>query len=185
MDDIVKQAIARWPNVPACAGWLGLDARGRWWMRDDRAQAAGPFRGGPPEAKGSRLEHAALIAFIGRNYLPDAQGRWFFQNGPQRVFVELEAAPLVWRVDSDLRIAASHADGRAADEVRACLVDAEGRVYLETDAGFGIVHSLDMVPVGDAVERGRWTPEEVSAEDLPARFGYVRSPAAAGGTGAP
>jgi hypothetical protein len=180
MDDIVKQALARWPNVPACTGWLGLDARGRWWMRDDRAQAAGPFRGGPPEARGSRLEHAALIAFIGRNYLADPQGRWCFQNGPQRVFVELEAAPLVWRVDSDFRVVATHADDCVATAVRACLVDAEGRVYLDTDAGFGIVHSLDMVQVGDAVEQGRWTPQEVAAEELPARFGYVPSPAAAG-----
>lgn len=39
MDDIVKQALAKWPNVPDCYGWLGLDARGRWFMRDDAAQA--------------------------------------------------------------------------------------------------------------------------------------------------
>ena len=43
MDDIVKQALAKWPNVPHCYGWLGLDARGNWYMRDDRTQAAGPF----------------------------------------------------------------------------------------------------------------------------------------------
>ena len=41
MDDIVKQAMAKWPNVPHCYGWLGLDARGNWYMRDDSAQAAG------------------------------------------------------------------------------------------------------------------------------------------------
>ena len=39
MDDIVKQALAKWPNVPHCYGWLGLDARGNWYMRDDRTQA--------------------------------------------------------------------------------------------------------------------------------------------------
>jgi hypothetical protein len=47
MDDIVRQAIAKWPNVPDCYGWLGLDARGNWYMRDDRAQAAGPFAACP------------------------------------------------------------------------------------------------------------------------------------------
>ena len=26
MDEIVKQAMAKWPNVPHCYGWLGLDA---------------------------------------------------------------------------------------------------------------------------------------------------------------
>ena len=40
MDDIVKQAMAKWPNVPACAGWLGLGARGDWYLRDEAAQAA-------------------------------------------------------------------------------------------------------------------------------------------------
>jgi Protein of unknown function (DUF2946) len=49
MDDIVKAAMAKWPNVPDCYGWLGLDARGNWYMRDDRVQAAGPF----PRSKGS------------------------------------------------------------------------------------------------------------------------------------
>ena len=39
MDDIVKQAIAKWPNVPHCYGWLALDARGNWRMRDERSQA--------------------------------------------------------------------------------------------------------------------------------------------------
>ena len=43
MDDIVKAAMAKWPNVPNCYGWLGLDARGNWYMRDDNAQAAGAF----------------------------------------------------------------------------------------------------------------------------------------------
>ena len=32
MDDIVLQAMVKWPKVPACYGWLGLDARGRWYL---------------------------------------------------------------------------------------------------------------------------------------------------------
>ena len=40
MDEMVRQAMAKWPNVPACYGWLGLDARGQWYMRDERTQAA-------------------------------------------------------------------------------------------------------------------------------------------------
>ena len=43
MDDIVRAALKKWPNVPACHGWLALDARGDWYMRDERVQAAGPF----------------------------------------------------------------------------------------------------------------------------------------------
>ena len=41
MDDLVRQAMVKWPNVPDCFGWLGLDSRGQWYMRDDRAQALG------------------------------------------------------------------------------------------------------------------------------------------------
>ena len=60
MDEIVRQALAKWPNVPDCYGWLGLDARGQWFMRDDGVQAAGPFA----QHKGSLLRHDKLIDFI-------------------------------------------------------------------------------------------------------------------------
>jgi hypothetical protein len=50
--------------VPHCYGWLALDARGDWYMRDDRVRAAGPF----PKVKGSRIVHDKLLEFIGRNY---------------------------------------------------------------------------------------------------------------------
>ncbi|MEN9551441.1 MAG: hypothetical protein RI896_1382, partial [Pseudomonadota bacterium] len=65
MDDLVKQAMAKWPNVPDCYGWLGLDERGHWYLRDDAAQASGSFQSG---AKGSLLRHDKLIEFIHRNY---------------------------------------------------------------------------------------------------------------------
>ena len=96
MDDIVKAALLKWPNVPDCRGWLALDARGQWYMRDDRIQAAGPF----PQVKGSRIQHEPLLAFLHRNYESDGRGAWYFQNGPQRVYVELEAAPWVWRLQA-------------------------------------------------------------------------------------
>lgn len=173
MDDIVKQALAKWPNVPDCYGWLGLDARGNWFMRDDRAQAQGPFAGGTTASKGSQLKHEKLIDFIQRNYEPDAQGRWYFQNGPQRVYVELESTALIWRVNDDLSV--HDHTGRAA-HAQHCLVDEHGRVYLQTDTGFGLVHTMDMAHVADAVEQGLWLPQDVLAAELPVRFGYVRSP---------
>ncbi len=172
MDDIVRQAMAKWPNVPHCYGWLGLDARGGWYMRDDRTQAAGPF----PAAKGSLLRHQKLIEFIHRNYDHDEAGRWFFQNGPQRVYVELEAAPLVLRVDAS---GAVHAHtGQPGRDVRACIADEHGLLYLLTHLGLGLVHTLDMHHAADLVEAGRWRPQEVPRAELPARFGFVRSPAA-------
>ena len=154
MDDLVRQAMAKWPNVPDCFGWLGLDARGGWYMRDDRVQAQGPF----PAAKGSLLKHEKLVDFIHRNYGHDALGRWYFQNGPQRVYVELEVAPWIWRLQSDGAVL-SHT-GWAA-QVRACVVDEHGRLYLDTDLGLGLVHSLDMELAACAVEAGTWVPQEM------------------------
>ncbi len=173
MDEIVKAALAKWPNVPDCYGWLGLDARGNWYMRDDRAQAAGTFTSGVAGAKGSLLQHEKLIAFIQRNYAQDPLGQWFFQNGPQRVYVELQATPFIWRVNEDYSVTA-HTGAPA--RTQRCVLDELGRVYLETDLGFGLVHTQDVVLVAQAVEQGLWVPQEMNSQSLPQRFGYVRSP---------
>lgn len=171
MDDIVLQAMGKWPNVPDCYGWLGLDDRGRWYMRDDATQAAGAF----PESKGSWLQHEKLLSFIGRNYAVDPHGQWFFQNGPQRVYVELQSTPWIWRIGPALAVQ-SHT-GRAT-EARICLEDEEGRVYLETPLGVGLVHSLDVPQVADALASGAWALQPVRASDLALAYGFVRSPCA-------
>ena len=182
MDDIVIQALKKWPNVPHCYGWLALDARGDWYMRDDRIQAAGPF----PQVKGSRIEHEKLREFIERNYAADEHGAWCFQNGPQRVYVELEAAPWVWRLQPGGQAVGqagappapalvSHT-GRPA-RFESAWLDERGRLFVATDIGLGIVHTLDMNLAADAVEAGRWAPGDVRFADLPGRFGYRLVPA--------
>ena len=174
MDDIVRQALKKWPNVPHCYGWLALDARGDWYMRDERIQHAGPF----PQVKGSRIEHEKLREFIERNYLPDDTGCWFFQNGPQRVYVELEAAPWVWRLAAGAAGAPairSHTGLGARFE--SAWLDEAGRLFLATDLGFGIVHTLDMELAADAVEAARWSPTDARFDALPVRFGYRLTPA--------
>jgi hypothetical protein len=173
MDDIVKQAMAKWPNVPDCFGWLGLDARGNWCMRDDRVQALGTFADGPPAAKGSRLQHEKLITFIERNYGADARGRWFFQNGPQRVYVELELTPWVWRVQSDYRV---HSHTHLETRCDACLVDEYGWLYLETPLGLGLVHTQDVGVAAEALDARIWTTQTVQRDQLAQRYGYVVSP---------
>jgi hypothetical protein len=175
MDEIVKAALKKWPRVPACHGWLALDARGDWYMRDDRVQAAGPF----PQVKGSRLLHEALCAFIARNFEADAQGAWFFQNGPQRVYVELEAAPLVLGVQREGDAFVVHSHLQRDDQplaVQAAWLDDGGRLFLQTDAGFGLVRSLDMDAAADALTGGRWPLNELPFAEMPARFGYRLSP---------
>jgi hypothetical protein len=173
MDDMVKAALKKWPNVPACYGWLALDARGDWYMRDDRVQAAGPF----PQVKGSRIEHEKLREFIERNYDHDEAGCWFFQNGPQRVYLELEAAPWVWRleaVDGSAPRVRSHTGCEA--QVESVWTDEHGRLFLGTSLGLGIVHTLDMDTAADAVEHGQWVVQETRFDALASRFGHCLSP---------
>lgn len=175
MDDLVRQAMAKWPNVPDCYGWLGLDARGNWFMRDDGAQASGAFSSGLPGAKGSQLQHAKLIEFIERNYGVDPQGAWFFQNGPQRVYVELEVTPHVWRINAQ-GVVSSNAGKTVLLEK--CFMDEHGWVYVQTSGGFGLVHTQDVESMAQAIEHMHWQLEDVRLDDLPQRFAYRMSPQA-------
>jgi hypothetical protein len=176
MDDIVKQALAKWPNVPNCYGWLALDNRGDWYMRDDRIQAQGLF----PHPKGSRLTHEKLIAFIARNYEADESGQWYFQNGPQRVYVELETSPWVWRIESlsdhqsgTVRVV-SHTGVPA--QFKAAYQDEQGHLLLHTDLGLGLVHTQDVLLASHMVELGQWQPQAIASTALEAQFAFVKSP---------
>ena len=173
MDEIVKAALLKWPNVPHCYGWLALDARGDWYMRDDRIQHSGPF----PQVKGSRIEHDMLLAFIQRNYGHDEAGAWFFQNGPQRVYVELEAAPWVWRLEIDAAGLQVHSHTGLPAQVQASWLDENGRLFLATDIGLGLVHTMDMGLAAQAVENGAWQPAEMPWAQMPGHFAFQLKPA--------
>ena len=122
MDKQVQLAMAKWPNVPHCYGWLGLDARGAWRMRDQRTQELG--------LPGSKIANATLRGFIDRNYLADEQGCYFFQNGPQRVYVELERTPYIAHSDPALGwVLHTGAVMASCDQV---WLTAEGNLMLES-----------------------------------------------------
>ncbi|MDR3066295.1 MULTISPECIES: DUF2946 family protein [Comamonas] len=180
MDDIVKQAMHKWPNVPACSGWLGLDARGQWWLRDEQAQACGAFASGKPGSRGNLLQHDKLAEFIGRNYLVEVDGRWYFQNGPQRVYVELESAPWIWRLryaGHGLQLHSHTGQEWAAEQVQQALLDEQGRLFLALPQGLGMVHSLDMLDAANALDRGVLPQlQEADSALLPLQFGFVLSP---------
>ena len=57
-------------------------------------------------------------------------------------------------------------------------LDEHGRLFLATDLGLGIVHTLDMEQAATAVEAGVWRPTEVRFDTLGQRFGYRLRPAA-------
>jgi hypothetical protein len=151
MDDAVARSLARWPNVPAVYGWLELDRRGNWRI------------------KGEKIANVALREFISRNYEADAQGRWYFQNGPQRVYVTLAYTPLVVRHEAD---AVFDHCGRpfAAREVYR---DEEGSVLLSDGLKIALLDDRDLERYA---EGGDALPTLVKAQ-IPARFGFVQNPA--------
>jgi hypothetical protein len=141
MDDLVLQAMTRWPDVPAVHGWLRLDRRGHW-MLVDRGQ---PGFDEALHGLGSEITSPQIVDFICRNYTSDEQGRWFWQNGPQRVFVDLDVAPLVLRVlgaGGEARLVAHTGD--SVGRVDAAWSSPEGELILDTDLGPGAIHDLDL-----------------------------------------
>jgi hypothetical protein len=116
--------IAKWPKVPACYDWLSLDRRGRWRL------------------KGELIMHAGLIGFINTHYTGDESGHWFVQNGPQRVFVSLEYAPWVVRLEKNDGLSVH--TGEAAGEPSAAFLDEEGNVLVQTASGLGLLDDRDL-----------------------------------------
>jgi len=82
IDKSVQKAMAKWPEVPECFGWLSLNRRAEWSI------------------KGEKIHHMKTQRFLQRNYNFDKLGRWFVQNGPQRVFVSLEYTPRLYGFSS-------------------------------------------------------------------------------------
>lgn len=188
MDETVKQAMARWPNVPNCYGWLALDRRGQWRMRNEYAQQHG--------LSGDPIRHEALVAFIERNYLRDERGGWYFQNGPQRVFVSLAYAPWIVR----LHQGKLHTTSQRAFTLHGCHADEHGNVVLvgtvDGESGGGpqaaLLHDHDLDGFSSACTwhgeacggnlgvfhfNGADVQIEPIAEDeVPARYAFVRQP---------
>lgn len=125
MEDWVHRSLARWPDVPALFGWLGLDRRGRWLIR------------------GETISRPQIIDTINRNYAADEQGRWYFQNGPQRGYMRLEYAPLVLRAEASGQHLVTHT-GVRVEHLSAAFLDEEGAVLLDTDAGPGVLDAADL-----------------------------------------
>jgi hypothetical protein len=152
VDDIVTRSLAKWPNVPAVYGWLSLDRRGNWRI------------------KGERIGNPALREFIGRNYQADEQGRWYFQNGPQRVYVSLAYTPLVLHYEG---VALFDHCGRPFAATSGALQDEEGSVLF---AGAGTVALLDDRDLARFADTG--IPATlVRRAELAARYGFVADPA--------
>ncbi len=188
MDDIVKQAMAKWPNVPNCYGWLALDARGAWRMRDERAQHL--------NLAGDKVVQAALLAFINRNYAADERGCWYFQNGPQRVYLNLEATPFIARTDPALGLVLH--TGEAVEQITRALMTGEGAIILLADGKVAQLDDRDLGQLMASIDIGgeelmAWLEgadlqpmlryrnqvvalERISADEVAEQLGFVRLP---------
>jgi Protein of unknown function (DUF2946) len=150
VDEIVARSLAKWPNVPAVYGWLSLDRRGNWLI------------------KGERIGNAALRDFIGRNYAADERGRWYFQNGPQRVYVVMAYTPLVVHYEGDQLV--DHCGRPFVPAV--ALQDDEGSVLFEGGQTVALLDDRDLARFADQDP----SPEAVNRADVAARFGFVPDP---------
>ena len=194
MDEIVKQAMAKWPSVPHCYGWLALDARGAFRMRDEAAQRS--------NSPGDIIRHTALLHFIYRNYGHDERGAWFFQNGPQRVYVELETTPFIARTDPAHQFVLH--DGDVMSELNeVCLTD-QGQLVFSNNRHIAMLDDRDIAQCLPLLKlRGQiinddqlmhWlaSPDDdlslstrqrditvrwIQSDRLASRFGFVRTPA--------
>jgi len=127
VDEIVLRGMAKWPDVPAVYGWLTLNRRGEWLI------------------KGEPVTNSQITAFIGRNYERDENGRWFFQNGPQRVYVALDYTPYVYRAPvSDAALVLETHTGERASALNGAWLDEAGALLVETERGAGLIHDRDL-----------------------------------------
>jgi len=188
MDEIVLRSMLKWPDVPAVYGWLSLDRRGSWMIKT----VAGRFE---------RIAHSAVREFIGRNYAPDSEGRWYFQNGPQRVFVALDYTPWVYSLADTGQGLLAHT-GAVPRALEAVFLDDAGALLLKTEIGIGVLLDRDLSAFlerltdvrGRALERlleevaqgaeaqamlqGKNVPiAPIRSAAVPGRFGFVARPA--------
>ena len=117
-----------------CYGWLSLDRRGCWRLR------------------GEPVTHGGLNAFLNQHYACDADGNYYVQNGPQRVFVDLAYTPWIVHLAADHNLA-SHV-GRPVSTLLGAALDEEGSLLVETREGIALLCDRDLPTLLDHVRQG-------------------------------
>lgn len=160
MDEMVLRGMAKWPGVPAVYGWVMLDRRGNWLLRN------------PASSAYERIGNVKLREFIARTYAVDERGRWFFQNGPQRVFVRLVYTPLVLRTAGDAYVDQC---GRPFD-CSGTMLDDEGSILLSGSRGVALLDDRDLQRYAEALGEAAGRLPAIARREVPARFGFVADP---------
>lgn len=162
VDDLVEKALARWPNVPAIAGWLKLNTQGEWLLTG-------------PVPEGLTISNPRILNFMARNYGCEPDGRYYFQNGPQKAYVHLAYTPWVYRIhpleQGDLMLS-THTG--LLDWPVNMFQDEQGRVLIQGQSGIGLLHSNDMDLLaaglldmeGDLQHQATWTVPDLDPDTL-------------------
>jgi hypothetical protein len=166
MDDAVLRSLARWPDVPAVHGWLALDRRGNFMLRV------------PGTERFERIGNSALREFIARNYESDAQGRWYFQNGPQRVYVRLAYTPLIAHFEGEELFDQC---GRPFGEAEQIFLDDEGSVLVQHGSAIALLDDRDLERYAESAQ----LLQRINRDEVAARFGFVADPLPGENTGRP
>lgn len=182
-----QRAMLRWPNVPHLYGWLRLDRRGRWLIQ------------------GEVISRPQIVDTIAANYATDARGAWYFQNGPQRGYVALDAAPLMFSAPAAGDALSTHLGVPAGPLTRAA-IDEYGGLWLLSSRGPGWLADRDLDwalqrlqapagPVDEAalaqllalpsgavtglalrLDAGPLPLERIDEAGVPGAFGFLREP---------
>ena len=202
MDEKTLQSLLKWPDVPDCFGWLALDRRGHWRMRNEYAQAN--------KLPGSIVEHQPLNNYISRNYVRDPLGRYFFQNGAQRVFITLDTSPWIVRINQTPDGTQIQTQCESIFEPKSALSDELGNIYIvgltsvnilresspssfiqKTELTVGLLHDHDLGLFADCAKiqeqacsfGGSWSwhdqilaLEPVHSKELSEQFQFEKNP---------
>src|SRR5690606_16424512 len=133
------------PDVPDVYGWLSLSERGEWRLHP-QGDALLPQHCIPEaHSPGEAITNTTILQFMDRNYAVDSRGQWYFQNGPQRVYVRLDAAPYIFhtRNENTEHCLRSHTGHDTASISGWWLTD-DGKLYAQTNIGPGLVAGRDL-----------------------------------------
>lgn len=160
MDANVIAAMARWPDVPNAYGWLSLTENGQWrlhprgdaWQIETNTAANTRHLDASTLIPGESITSPQILEFINRNYACDEHGQWFFQNGPQKVYVRLDAAPYILQtMGNGTTLALRTHNGLDVKKVTAWWLDESGKLYAQTEHGPGLIAGRDLASVLDAI----------------------------------
>lgn len=140
-DHFIQASLDKWPNVPTLYGWLSLTHDGQWRLHPKTPVISATTHEHEP---GESISSPGLIRFLNNYYFEDKNGAWFFQNGPQRVYVALSAAPWILHLDTANTSRLITHTGKEISHIHAWYLDEGGLFYAQTNLGFALVSGRDV-----------------------------------------